>query len=505
MSMTHQISPFEALSPRRSFPFSRILDFPVLFAGVVAVFVIILSARPMGDQDIGWHLRNAEYFVQTSHFVRQDMFASTTLGAPWIDHEWLAELPFYAAWRVLGDRGLYLIMLLALEAIFLGVYRLSYQYSKDARAACIVTVAASLLGTVSFGPRTLLFGWLLLIIELLVIQTYREKRVTPVRRQTRILWLLPGIFLLWVNTHGSWLIGFFVFFTFIVSGLITVQREALQCTAWSSKERIHLTLVLIGCFAALFVNPYGWHLVAYPFDLAFQQKLNIGNVSEWQSLDFGTLRGRILFLFLGASALAQLVRRRIWSPYELVLLGIGLYAAMCYTRFLFLAAILVMPLLAVDLSGYRRSPRTQLRPALNAFIWIFLLVIASRAYAQSVRMIEQHTQNVYPIDAVAYLARHLPVGLLLNSYDWGGYLEWHARSVPVFIDSRVDIFERSGVLADYLDVVQLKNSFGILDKYKVKYVLFEPDAPLVYLLKQSSSWKTDYEDGTAILMERKSQ
>ena len=91
---------------------------------------------------------------------------------------------------------------------------------------------------------------------------------------------------------------------------------------------------------------------------------------------------------------------------------------------------------------------------------------------------------------------------MLNDYLWGGYLEWHQRQIPVFIDSRVDIFEYAGVLRDYLDVTRLKDSLVILDKYSIRYVLFQPQAPLVYLLRHTPGWKVDYEDKSTVLLER---
>ena len=73
----------------------------------------------------------------------------------------------------------------------------------------------------------------------------------------------------------------------------------------------------------------------------------------------------------------------------------------------------------------------------------------------------------------------------------------------MFIDSRVDIFEYNGTLRDYLDVIHLKDSLAVLDKYSIRYVLFERDAPLPYLLKATNRWKIDYEDETTTLLERK--
>lgn len=505
MDRTADISRRQA--PRvRKMERGTILGFPAIFAGVVVAFVFVLSVRPMAEQDIGWHLRNAQYFFQHGSFVRHDMYSYTTYGAPWINHEWLAEIPFYLAWQKLGDRGLYAVTLLTLEVIFLGVYLLSYRYCRDEKAACLVTVAGVLLGTVSFGPRTLLLGWVLLVAELLILQRYVQQRQSRGSAKTiagvTIPWFLPPIFLVWVNTHGSWLIGFAVLLAFAAAGCLNIEHDLLRNTVWSRSERRHLALIVGLCFAALFCNPYGWHLVAYPFDLAYRQKLNIANVEEWQSLDFRSLRARILMIICGISLVRQWVRKRAWSPYALMLVGIGLYASLSYTRFLFLAAILVFPLLAEDFKLPRQSSAADGAPGGKALMWVVIVAFCFYIYRFRLEPMQRAGDSINPVKVLSLLSQLPPSARVLNSYDWGGYLELHVPSLPVFIDSRVDIFERSGVFADYLNVVQLKESLTILDKYNIDYVLFQPDTPLIYLLRQSSSWKVDYQDKVTILMRR---
>lgn len=91
---------------------------------------------------------------------------------------------------------------------------------------------------------------------------------------------------------------------------------------------------------------------------------------------------------------------------------------------------------------------------------------------------------------------------MLNEYLWGGYLEWHDRDVKVFVDSRVDLYEYSGVFQDYLDLLELRKPQAILDKYRIRYVFFPPDLPLTYVLKHDVGWKVLAEDHVSVLLER---
>lgn len=457
---------------------------------IVAAVVFFCVPRNMADPDIWWHMRNAQLQLASHHFLTHDLFSYTAAGSPWMNHEWLAELPLYAGFRAAGARGLYLVTLGVIEAIFLGVFWLALRRSKAAGISAFVTVLGILIATVSFAPRTLLFGWLLLVIELLLLDS--------LDRHPRMVWAFPALFLVWVNTHGSWMIGLVLFALFVASSYFPFESGLIRNAKRTDVGT--LALAWIASAAALFVNPYGWRLVFYPFDMAFRQKLNIGNVEEWHSLDFHTPRGRILFGMLALLFLFQLVHRRRWQLFELAMLFVGLYSAFTYSRFLFLAAILLAPLLARTLHEQERTPRT-LSPVIS-FACAFLVLCLVFGQIRNGKPITTVSDN-FPDKALPFLASFHPQGNVLNEYTWGGYLIWHKRDTPVFIDPRADIFEYNGTFADYLNISHLKTPLELLDKHNIRYVLFKSDHPLVYLLEHTGQWKVDYADKTTTLLERK--
>ena len=104
-----------------------------------------------------------------------------------------------------------------------------------------------------------------------------------------------------------------VFGLFIAANSFTISIGCIDSRTLSMPRIKRLVLCWLACAAALFLNPYGWRLVFYPFNLAFEQKLNIANIEEWKSLDFHTPRGRIMLFFLGLLFLFQLIRSRKWG------------------------------------------------------------------------------------------------------------------------------------------------------------------------------------------------
>lgn len=471
----------------------RICSFPVLLAMVLAGSIFVFDSGSIADPDIWWHLRNAQVVVQTHAVVHHDFYSFTARDSRWINEAWLSELPYYFGWTWFGIRGIYVVMLCEVELILMGVFALAYLNSKNIKAAFLASWLAVWLATVSFGPRTLLAGWICLVAELFLLAHFKNGK--------DCIWLLPPLFALWANLHGSWLIGIVLFMVFCASGLLHGTWGRVQATRWSPAQVRKLSLVAGLSVAALFLNPYSYHLVFYPFNFAFRQRLNVNHVDEWMSLDFHNIRGKILFAMLAATIVLALVRKRHWNLDQVAFLLIGFYAAMTYSRFLFLAAIVLAPILATELDflpPYR--PRSD-KPWLNATIMIAILAGCVWRFPSEQYLLRDTVRN-YPVKALNYLQHFQPDGRVFNDCLWGGYLIWNARNLRVFIDSRIDIYEYNGVFADYLDAIGIKNTLSLLDKYRIRYVLFPQESPVAYLVSHARGWKIDYQDGTTVLLER---
>jgi hypothetical protein len=289
---------------------------------------------------------------------------------------------------------------------------------------------------------------------------------------------------------------------FLAAGLVQGTWGRIHAERWTRHQFTKLGLVTAACVGSLFLNPWGYHLVFYPFDLAFRQTLNISHVQEWQTLDLHALRGKIVFLMLAATLVLAWVRKRQWKLEEVAFVLIAFYSAMTYMRFMFLAAIVLTPILAKQSSFFAPYRREEDKPWLNAAIMASALAFAVWLFPSQQKLWDE-TIREYPVKAAPFLQTFRPQGRVFTDYNWGGYLTWNLRHIPVFVDSRVDIYEYAGVFADYLDAMGVKKSLEVMDKYHIRYVLFEKETPLSYLLNHNAGWKVLYDDGTAILFERK--
>src|SRR5437870_9831172 len=449
---------------RLSTQMRRAFSFLTMLAFLLVTLEFMMTRGSVVDPDIWWHLHNAEYLFQHHQFLRADMYSFTVEGHPWINHEWLSEIPYYLAWRAGGLSGVDAVMFATISLIFLGLLYLSYMETRHFKAAIVACCFLTFIASVSFGPRTILFGYLYLVLLLIILQRFRKKGTAP-------LWLIPTLFCIWANTHGSWSLGLIIFSIVTAAGFVQGSWGRVDAERWTPSQMGKLLVTGLASVAALFVNPFGSRLVFYPFDMAFHQKLNISHVAEWVSVNFHDLRGKFVLALLLTLLVMALLRRTRWQLAELGLVLFALYSGLTYVRFLFLLAIVIAPVLTRILEfvpQYRPKADT---PLINALV-ICLMIGSIIHYWPTSAEMQKSISEKYPTQALTYLKAYPPNGPVLNFYLWGGYLSWNDRDLKVFIDSRVDIFEYAGVLKDYLDLINLSQSKSIMDKYKISYVLF---------------------------------
>lgn len=436
----------------------------------------------MVDPDIWWHLANARILVTTHHFIHIEPYSFTVAGQPWINPEWLSELPYWFGMHGLGLRGIYLITWLVLGANILFVYWRGYKLSRHAGAAFWAAGIGFLLMLVNSGPRTIAIAYLALSAELGILEAAE-------RGKTRLLWLLPPLFCLWINLHGSWLIGMALFVLYLVCGLFTLRAGVFHQQAFTRQNLIRLLTVLAASIAALIVNPYGWRLIWNPIDMMLNQRMNIATVAEWQPLHITSLAGTAMVVSIGLMLVANGLRSRQWKIYELAMVVFAWYAAIDHMRFAFLAAVITTPLLASSLErGIITESDSRTIPAMNALMVaaavavIFLMFPAEAA-------LSQRQASLFPMKIIAAMQPSW------RTYNWdflGGMMAFQSK--PDFIDSRFDTFEHHGVMQDYLRIMQVDRPLPLLEGYGIDHVLVRDVQPLASLLQTMPGWHLEMKE-----------
>jgi hypothetical protein len=309
---------------------------------------------------------------------------------------------------------------------------------------------------------------------------------------TRIAWLLPPIFCVWINLHGSWLIGFALFVLYVLlSGHVGVFKGSFEQPPCARVDQKRLHYVFLASLGALLLNPNGWRLIWNPFDMMLNQKLNIAYIQEWQPLNLEWFAGKAAAAAIAIMVLSHLLRGRKWKLYEIAFIAFAWYAAFDHARFAFLAAVITTPFLAADMKRcFCSRTETKTIPAMNAIfgaaaIWIMVIMFPGKSDLQQAFTEDFPCQTIQMLDSSWHT---------LNVTDVGGPMAFYSKAS--FIDSRLDTFEHHGVLADYIDTVQIRRPLEVLDHYRIDHVLFPDRSPLAYLLRHSIDWRIVRQEGS---------
>ncbi len=475
----------------------KVFSFPVFLGVLLVAGAFVCSLFSVMDTDAWWHLAVGQQILATGRWPKADSFSFTVAGSHWMAYEWLGEVVMALAARLGG--------LLALTAVLLGLtgllLALLYYYAslRSGNVKAAFVACALLLPFVGpfFSLRMQLFGYAYLLVTLICLERFRQGR-------GKVLWILPGVFLLWVNTHGSFVLGLVVMGVYWASGLVEFRWGELEATAWTREQRRQLLVVILLCVLVLPLTPYGTRLAAYPLEMALLQPVNVTNIAEWQPLEFSDWWGKIFLGCLIGFFAAQLFFRPSYHLAEIALLLTAVYTACVHRRFAFFFILLFAPLLASLLARWVPAYQpSKDRWTFNAAL-IALIAAGLVTSFPSRSELDQLVGSHYPRQAAEYLRQH-PVTRPLNDFRWGGYLIWSlGPQQKVFIDGRADIYEYAGVLSDYLRIARLDpDTLFLLRKYDVQACLLERKAPLATLLAALPDWERVYSDKLSALYVRK--
>jgi len=489
--------PSVSLGPRQSL-LKRAISFPAMLGAFLVVALFVPLRDFTLDPDVWWHIKVGQAILATHHWPTADTYSFTAPGAPWMAYEWVAETLLAAVQRAWGLKGLMGLDLVLGAAVVLALYALATLRSRNSKAAFVTCLLLLLLTAVSFTLRPQMLGYLFLVIILVILERFRQGRAGT-------LWLLPPLFLVWVNTHGSFVVGLFAFAVYGISGLIEMRWGGLESVRWTEAQRVRLGLAFAACLAALAFTPYGVRVAVYPLDMAFSQPINVASIQEWQPMAFNLPFGKFFLALLVGFLLAQIILRLTWQLAELTLFLAGLVAACLHARFLLIFVPFCAPILAVVLSRWipPYDPGKD-KYALNVFLMIAVAVGMVRFFPSREQLASRIAQH-WPEKAVRYIEQHPPPRPMYNNYGYGGYLIYalDGRN-KVFIDGRADIYERAGVLADYGKVAGVAPvALPLLRAYNVQSCLIERDETLATLLAASSQWQKVYADDLSALFVRK--
>ncbi|MEO2033220.1 MAG: hypothetical protein ABGZ35_14150 [Planctomycetaceae bacterium] len=478
------------------------------------LMIVVFASRPLWPNDLWDHVNYGDWMLSHRQIPDSEPLLPLAEGVPMVTYAWLSQLGLAALFSSQGFAGLQfaygLLVVLPLAVMAWGGVRRSgsFVFGYVALCACmalnwqqILVIRPQLIGVLFFS---VVATWLL-----------------AARTWHRTGWiLLPAMFAVWANCHGSFVLGLTAMAIAGVAHAITIAVRGRSLIAGVTSQRfVRLFLLTQLCAVAALLNPSG--LAAFTEVLRVGQHPNIESMFEWSPL---TLRMRQGQMAAALGLLLVLVLR--WSPRRLRLdeamllvftAGLTLWSSRMIN---WLAPVMALTLAGHGAAAWRRirgtvrthvtTQRSGLWTVVNiGLCWIFFAfttlgvqVVHGRSLS-----VKRAVSSQTPVSAAEFLNSHdsLPFGLAFCSAEWSGYLQrfgpddfrpmvnLHVHVIPEQIWGH---YER--LAAGAADWESLTETYGmnlaVTDKSRHERLIGQ--------MRKHDDWTALFEDAQTVIFER---
>lgn len=489
-----------------------------LYLIIALLLILIMAVRTPLDTDMWWHLRAGEETLLSMEVYSVDTFSFTREGSDWINHSWLSQVLMFLVFRAGSYYGLSVWVGACAVLSMLFIY---LQMKGHLLLRSTVLLFAAVVSSVVWSPRPQIHSLILFsLLSYLIYQYKREKSYGY------LIGSLP-VFILWGNLHGGYVLGIILIGSVIAGELLnkTFFKKFSENLSW--RQICIFSIFMLVSFVLVLINPFGLDMWRIPFNTVSVETLQ-NVINEWASPDFHqAFQQPMLWMLLGVFSLIGLSKRRIDGT-ELIPLIVFSWAALTARRNFGPFAIVAAPIFSKYLASLMdewlseakqkiqwverflektNKSNKELKPGfknLMNLVIIGLLLVGVGWKIIDVNegeFVHQAERDIFPVDAVEWLDSSDITGNMFNDYNWGGYLIWHLRETPVFVDGRTDLFGDE-ILEDYISVMSLQEDWEeILDDYQITSLLVQADSRIARALMKSD-WQIEYQDARSMIFHR---
>jgi hypothetical protein len=474
----------------------------MLFLALFLSIAFSTGKNLLNDCDTGYHIRAGEFILNTHTIPRQDMFSFISPPLPWTAHEWLSELIMAVVYRAAGLTGVVIFFTVIIALIYCLFFKILQKGNENVLLAAMIALFAIATSQLHWLARPHIFSLGLLIIWYYLLDKYHY-------RDNNLLFLCPPLMLLWVNLHGAFIIGFVLLGIYFLGNIIKyLTVPAAEKGVYLQKTR-GLGLTILICLMAVLINPFGYHILLFPFNLVSNQFI-MDHIIEFISPNFHEPLPFKYFFFLMIAIFA--VSRERLNFVEIALILFFTNMALYSVRNIPLIAIIAAPImlrkagqLLDESSGWfsdflkkRGTAIAAIDGTAKGYVWPAIGILAVVFCTANGRLEYTFNPKIKPVAAVEFLKREPIKGNMFDNDEFGDYIIYAASpEYKVFFDGRSDMYG-SARLKEYFKIANFDTGWEeVLDKYKISWIIYDAKSGLSRFLLKNDDWRLIYADKVA--------
>lgn len=476
--------------------------------------LLLLAFSRFSYNDFFWHLALGKWMLTNHSFLTHDIFSYTFAGKLWLNNTWLFDLLLYWLHQTSSFWGLNILRFIVFGAtyiIFIKAARLTRRSSLlFALAVFLMTVPALRNFARPEIMQNLFIGFFLYALYL---YKYRGRKM---------IYLLPLIEVVWVNTHGSFhfgplLVGIF-FGAELLRRLAEHPRDMTAVFRLTGAFKTY-GIVLAATLLASLINPYGFGI--YPLlTQILSDKESLANITEWHPFEPTAFFSFPLTSLLSVSLLTWLATitllKKIWLAWrtrprftscfkrlgyeDFIIFAFFLYLMLQHTRFstnlVLIAALVVVKNSHLILAWCQRHRIAADITFTAAVAFVVLNLNGVLAFNTGPSILE------YPKETAAFVLKHHIPGPMLNEYASGSELIWALYpEYQVFIDGRTPNLYDNMFYWQYRQLASKTVFSNALEHYQWGFAFVPINSGLHSILLNDPDWAlVSFDNYGAVMM-----
>ena len=471
------------------------------------VFIYVVSCSLQITQvDLWWQLSEGSRILRDWALPTGPAAAFGLPATPYFDEYAGYEAVLALLFKIGGFPGLWMFFAAVyLATLFLPIATSGRKYPAFDFCSTAAMFFAGILMKERLAQRPELVGGLLLVLLMVTLRKSHLEKIT-----SRTLAVLFFLFLVWTNTHSTFVIGFFTLGLWLTCEMILKFRK------------FPFRLLLRGAFSmsgvaliATMLNPYGpWRLL-FPFIQAFDPGSTALSPEMWPVTDLGTTEGVLILIAIAFLAWGLLTTRGV--PLWLILFSFfSVLISFKGLRFIHFPAFAILFVYAarIEPDGAKTTalpmPLNLLKDVTICLLCVFLMFydafsfLVIRGEMRGESRLATHTPRFAPeICAIRVTDPNVRVPVLC-AYNVGSYLSFEGNGqFRPLLDSGLSHFSSDTERYFFF----LWNEPAALDlalrDLSVNYVIINQDTcPWIPTIHRLPDWEFVACDATGMLLQR---